>query len=479
MSKLIQQFIDSIQDAIKAGDPDVSDVHVPGFEKKDVKLTDYSAAQRKEMAANGEALPDGSFPIKTTGDLSNAIHDFGRAGAKPSDKAHIIKRARALGATDMLPENWNEPEEETIEMTEPLTWGVALGEGRAIQVMKTGSFDHPKSGHFEITAADLQMFKDNFDNNIRGQQLPIDVDHSGGAVGWYRALSVEGSGPDSRLMAIPDWNADGEKAVGGGVYKYFSPEFLRQWRDEQGVTHKNVLIGGAITNYPFLKNMEPIALSEFKERFGEGEKKGGSRLTDEEIAALEKKAADAEAKTEELRVKFEEAEAERIKLAEAATAASDAEVQLKEMREQSIKLAEQVKELKHNELVGRMRGIVRGVDDPSKRFSGDEEQKTELLIRLSEAHGEDSEIVKGWIANEQSNAMALRESKVFTEVGTAREGASNGTAQAEWNKEIEAIKASEKLDTGAASLKLAERRPDLYTRYDAEQKKYARTHGDS
>lgn len=31
-------------------------------------MADYTTAQRRQMAADGEALPDGSFPIKTASD---------------------------------------------------------------------------------------------------------------------------------------------------------------------------------------------------------------------------------------------------------------------------------------------------------------------------------------------------------------------------------------------------------------------------
>ena len=68
---------------------------------------DYSAEERRQMAKNGEAMPDGSYPIKTKGDLQNAIHAIGRGDAShASIKRHIIKRARALGAVSMLPEEW-------------------------------------------------------------------------------------------------------------------------------------------------------------------------------------------------------------------------------------------------------------------------------------------------------------------------------------------------------------------------------------
>jgi hypothetical protein len=63
---------------------------------------------RKKAAADGDALPDGSYPIRNVSDLKNAIQAYGRAN--PADRAkvrrHIMSRARALGAADLIPESW-------------------------------------------------------------------------------------------------------------------------------------------------------------------------------------------------------------------------------------------------------------------------------------------------------------------------------------------------------------------------------------
>ncbi len=67
---------------------------------------DFTAQQRQDAAASGAALPDGSFPIKNRGDLENAIHAIGRAKDPAKAKAHIIARAKALGATSALPDGW-------------------------------------------------------------------------------------------------------------------------------------------------------------------------------------------------------------------------------------------------------------------------------------------------------------------------------------------------------------------------------------
>lgn len=66
----------------------------------------YTEESRMEMAKKGNAMPDGSYPIKDVADLRNAIQAYGRAKDKNATKAHIIKRAMALGAEDLIPENW-------------------------------------------------------------------------------------------------------------------------------------------------------------------------------------------------------------------------------------------------------------------------------------------------------------------------------------------------------------------------------------
>jgi hypothetical protein len=67
---------------------------------------DYNSKQRQQMASRGQAMPDGSFPIANARDLQNAIQSVGRASSYEAAKKHIMSRARALGLTDMLPEDW-------------------------------------------------------------------------------------------------------------------------------------------------------------------------------------------------------------------------------------------------------------------------------------------------------------------------------------------------------------------------------------
>ena len=73
---------------------------------EDMDKREFSGATRERMAEAGTAMPDGSFPIGNRADLMNAIRSVGRAKDYAAARAHIIRRARALNAMDMLPEDW-------------------------------------------------------------------------------------------------------------------------------------------------------------------------------------------------------------------------------------------------------------------------------------------------------------------------------------------------------------------------------------
>lgn len=69
------------------------------------KDRNYSAAERKEMAGDGRALPDGSYPINDEHDLNSAAI-LARSGHGDVDaaKKHIGKRAKELGVKNPLEE---------------------------------------------------------------------------------------------------------------------------------------------------------------------------------------------------------------------------------------------------------------------------------------------------------------------------------------------------------------------------------------
>lgn len=71
----------------------------------------YDAAQLKALLAKGQAMKNASgepsYPIADEQDLKNAIRAVGRGGADHDKiRAHIIRRAKALGKSDLIPADW-------------------------------------------------------------------------------------------------------------------------------------------------------------------------------------------------------------------------------------------------------------------------------------------------------------------------------------------------------------------------------------
>lgn len=86
------------------------------FEDAKTEFGYISKSERDEAAKKGQALPDGSYPIRNVDDLHKAIHAFGRAKPehKSAVKKHIIKRARQLKASHVIPDSWKHAESDAI-----------------------------------------------------------------------------------------------------------------------------------------------------------------------------------------------------------------------------------------------------------------------------------------------------------------------------------------------------------------------------
>ena len=97
-------------------DDDDEDVAKAFAEKSAVSKRTFTADQRRDMASNGQAMTGGRYPIANRADLSNAIHAIGRGkGSHAAIRSHIISRAKALGATSMLPPAWKVGKAESDE----------------------------------------------------------------------------------------------------------------------------------------------------------------------------------------------------------------------------------------------------------------------------------------------------------------------------------------------------------------------------
>lgn len=135
-----------------------------------------------------------------------------------------------------------------------------------VQAMPLGkTYKHPIYGQLTFDHERLQRYADNFAAGVRGQDLDINFDHGTDpargkeAAGWIRDVAVR----DSGLFLLVDWTPDALQGLKDKKWRYFSPEFVKMWEHpESGVKFNDVLFGGALTNRPFLKGMEPVNLSE-------------------------------------------------------------------------------------------------------------------------------------------------------------------------------------------------------------------------
>ena len=141
----------------------------------------------------------------------------------------------------------------------------AEGEGlpEEIQVLPVGRWNHPAYGLLTITREDIAEFKANFDKGLR-KSIPITEGHEvmdeKPAVGWFAELIDRGG---NGLYARVEWTKQGKTLLNEKSYKYFSPEFYSEYEDpETREVHKNVLVGGALTNKPYFKELEAVVLSE-------------------------------------------------------------------------------------------------------------------------------------------------------------------------------------------------------------------------
>lgn len=79
-------------------------------------MVDPSQKERASLASEGKAMPapggGGRFPIRNRSDLENAIGAVGRVRPNTEDarakvRRFIVRRARELRLTDLIPDAWN------------------------------------------------------------------------------------------------------------------------------------------------------------------------------------------------------------------------------------------------------------------------------------------------------------------------------------------------------------------------------------
>jgi hypothetical protein len=132
-----------------------------------------------------------------------------------------------------------------------------------IQAMPMGTWEHPFWGEIKFDESKLTSFVKNFDNRVTSMDLDIDFEHklySGEAAGWVTAVEFR---PNEGLYYLVEWTPTGVEAIENKRFRYFSPEYYDKWKHPQtNAEFSDVLMGGGLTNRPFLKGIAPVNLSE-------------------------------------------------------------------------------------------------------------------------------------------------------------------------------------------------------------------------
>lgn len=154
-----------------------------------------------------------------------------------------------------------------------------------VHALSVGEYKHPLWGKLKFPASRIQRFADNLNNRIRGIDPAIDYGHfsSGEAAGWVQSGEARANG----LWIFVEWTKAAAEKIRNKEYRYFSSDFADEWEDpETGTTYEDVLLGGGLTNRPFLKNLVPVNLSELYGKEKEKEEDDSMELTEQLRSAL-------------------------------------------------------------------------------------------------------------------------------------------------------------------------------------------------
>jgi len=137
----------------------------------------------------------------------------------------------------------------------------AITRYRPVAITRTGKFWAPQYGDFEISPAMLAEMVRNFDAQVLGVDVFVDVSHrhEDGSAGKITRLWVDGD----TLMAEVAWTPYGLMAITERGYQYISAEYDESYRDNETRRHHGAVLKGAgLTIRPVIKRMERVELSE-------------------------------------------------------------------------------------------------------------------------------------------------------------------------------------------------------------------------
>lgn len=135
-----------------------------------------------------------------------------------------------------------------------------------VTITRTGKFYDPRYGEFELTQQMFDSLVKNFNENVYGQEINIDIAHQpeNGAGAVVRRLFTD----RGRLRAEVEWYELGVSKVTKEGFKYLSAEIHPNYvsneagQDGQYQEFGPTLLGAGLVTRPCIKNLDKIELSE-------------------------------------------------------------------------------------------------------------------------------------------------------------------------------------------------------------------------
>ena len=130
-----------------------------------------------------------------------------------------------------------------------------------VTITRTGKFFDPRYGEFSITREKLLSMVKNFEANVYGQDIAIDVAHAPekGAAGYVKRLFVE----NGKLRALVEWTSYGVDSIKHRGYQYLSAEYHENFEDnESRKSHGPTLLGAGLVVRPCIKHLDRVELAE-------------------------------------------------------------------------------------------------------------------------------------------------------------------------------------------------------------------------
>lgn len=180
-----------------------------------------------------------------------------------------------------------------------------------IEIARVAEGDHPSYGKLKITQEHLETMVSNFKSKVTGVDLSVNEDHKKNeAFGWFKDVFL--SFDKQTLYGQIVWNSKGTTALSEKEYRYFSPEFRFNYKHpHSGEEFGATLLGGALTNYPFLKMEAIVELNEKQEQ-----QKEGVQMKTIELSVHESKVVELSNKITETQTKLDATEAQNVELSE-------------------------------------------------------------------------------------------------------------------------------------------------------------------